>query len=127
LSRFLGLVVVVFSAVVSASAFSSLKSADNQIVLVAVGIISLIATLLASVQAFLNYPELAAKHQTAGLAYGQLRRRLEETVVSIKDSDELKKEMDEIRKEIDKMEAKSPILTQRFQDEGLKIVKPDLA
>jgi len=127
LSRTIGLIVVVLSAVTSASAFSSLNSSNNQVVLAAVGIISLIATLFSSVQAFLNYPDLASKHQTAGLNYSKLRRWVEETLVCTTVALELKDKMDEIRRQIDKLDAESPVLTQSFFNQGLKIVDSELA
>jgi hypothetical protein len=116
--------VTIFSILIGTTIFATLGSSKSQEFLIAAGIISMIAAVLSGIQTFLNYPELAAKHQSAGCKFGELRRRIEELIVVTKDPMELEKAIGEIRCEWNALDKESPELPQQFHDDALKIVKP---
>lgn len=126
MGRMLGIPVTIFSVVIGTSIFSNLGSSKNQEVLVAAGIVSMIAAVLSGIQTFLNYPELAVRHHSAGCKYGELRRRIEELIVIAKDPGELEEAIAEIRREWNSLDNESPEIPQKYHDEALKICKPEL-
>ncbi|HEX2093388.1 MAG TPA: SLATT domain-containing protein, partial [Longimicrobiaceae bacterium] len=72
----LGIPVVILSAVVGATV--AFQSSSDTRVKAAVGTLSVIAGILASLQTFLRHAERAEKHRIAAVRYGSLRRELEE-------------------------------------------------
>lgn len=125
--RMLGIPVTILTIIVGTSVFSTLGSSDNKLVLLSIGFLSIIAAVLSGVQTFLNYPELTQRHYAAGIKYGILRRRIEESISFTIDPSELKKLMNDIRDEWDQLEKESPIISQSFHDKALLFVKPDIA
>jgi hypothetical protein len=74
----LGLCVIGITAVTGTSAFLSLVAhAVTPALHVAIGMTSISAAVLASLQTFLRYSERAELHRRAGARYGAVRRRLE--------------------------------------------------
>ena len=120
--RLLGLLVTVFSVIVGTSIFASLNSSDSRGILILVGIISLAATVLSAIHNFLNFGERTEKHQAAGIKYGGLRRRIDESLVTITQEDQMEKEISEIRKELDQLEQEAPVVPQKFIDQAAKKV-----
>src|SRR6476659_1613556 len=57
-----GIPVTVLSIITGTTIFGSLKSSRSDHILMAVGIISLLAAVLSGLQTFLNYPEQSQKH-----------------------------------------------------------------
>jgi hypothetical protein len=76
--RRLGLAVIAITAATGTSAFLSLvATAVTPQMRIVIGLTSLCAALLASLQTFLRYSERAELHRRAGARYGAVRRRLE--------------------------------------------------
>jgi hypothetical protein len=76
--RRLGLAVIGITAATGTSAFLSLvATAVSPDVRVVIGMTSMSAAVLASLQTFLRYGERAELHRRAGAQYGAVRRRLE--------------------------------------------------
>jgi hypothetical protein len=76
--RMLGLAVMGITTVTGTSAFLSLvATAVSPQVRIALGLTSMCATVLASLQTFLRYSERAELHRQAGARYGAIRRQLE--------------------------------------------------
>ena len=111
--------------VVSTSIFTTFNSSDNQQILIFTAIISLFAAILASLQTFLDYSALAAKHYAAAIKYGRLRRLTEEILVSKKEFNLICDNMSKVREEWNKVEEESPIIPQRFHDMAYETVKPN--
>src|SRR2546428_35193 len=88
--QLLGVPVTVFTVVIGTSVFTTLHSSPNERIIIMIGVTSVLAAVLSGVQTFLNYPEQAARHQAAGTKYGRLRRRVEEVISWIHDSQDLK-------------------------------------
>ena len=70
--------VIALTALVGTSVFATLQSDAGPRVQITLGILSVAAAVLASLQTFLGYSERAEKHRVAGAKYGALARHLEE-------------------------------------------------
>ena len=76
----LGLTAAGMSAIAGTTVFATLEQDSPSVfVRVAVGVFSVIATLLAAIQAFLRSSAIAERHKAAGVKFGQLRRELDQT------------------------------------------------
>jgi hypothetical protein len=73
----LGIPAVTLSAVAGATIFASVGSDLNLFAVIGVGLISLLAAVLAALQTFLGYSERAEKHRVAATRYNDLKRRLD--------------------------------------------------
>lgn len=81
LARLLGIPSVVLSAVVGTALFASLQeeTAAPFYLRLALGLVSVLAGVLAALQTFLGFGERADRHRAAGSAYGAVRREIEQT------------------------------------------------
>lgn len=76
--RNIGILSAVLSAIVGSSIFASLGQDSNEKLLVILtGLISLIATILTSVLAFLKLPEIANQYHNSGNEYAAIRKEFE--------------------------------------------------
>jgi hypothetical protein len=106
-SRMLGIPVILFTTIVGASIFSSFsESADTR---VAVGLLSLAAAVLSSLQTFFNYSDRAEKHRRAAAKFSSVRRRMELHAVREAVDPEL---MNVFREELDELASESPHVPQ---------------
>jgi hypothetical protein len=102
----LGIPAVMLSTVVGTSVFATLKTQQESWLLISVGLGSVFAALLTSLQTFLGYGERAEKHRLAGAKYGALGRELEMLRAG---SDAASAEViDDIRKRLDTLALESP-------------------
>lgn len=116
-----GVPVVAITSIVGTSVFSSTSSAaglDNHTRL-AMGAISVIAAVLASLQTFLNFSERAEKHRITAARYGAVRRGLEALLVRCANSVS-QDEMKQIQKEIDSLAADAPNISQKMFEKYMK-------
>jgi hypothetical protein len=109
----LGVPAVILSTIVGTAVFASLaKFADEESLLwpkIAVGLLSVVAAVLISLQTFLRYAEQAESHKTAGAKYAHLKQRLELLTTIPPDSDDkLKAELLSIEMEWEKVREESP-------------------
>jgi hypothetical protein len=77
----LGVMAVVVGTVVSTSIFGTLATSPAVGWRIVAGLLTLLASVLAAMQTFLNFASRATLHRTAGAQYGDVRRRCEETLV----------------------------------------------
>ena len=75
--RALGVPVVVVTAVVSTSIFSSLAEDPPDRWRIVVGVVAAAAAVLAALQTFFGFADAAARHRAAGAAYGGVRREVD--------------------------------------------------
>lgn len=75
--KMFGIPVVIITAIVGTTIFATMSQTENTWLKITTGIISVAATVLSSLQTFLNYSEKAEKCKTASLEYGDLARKLE--------------------------------------------------
>lgn len=114
--RRLGLAVIAITTATGTSAFLSLvATAVSPQMRVVIGLTSIGAAVLASLQTFLRYGERAELHRRAGAQYGAVRRRLEaihadDTAARVPCS---MRELDCVRDELDQIAQNAPHLPRR--------------
>lgn len=110
----LGLALIAVTAITGTSAFLSLVATGASPALrVAIGVTSMSAAVLASLQTFLRYSERAELHRRTGAQYGAVRRRLE----AIHAADPWHGDLRDItlaRDELDHIAQSAPQLPRRF-------------
>ncbi|MEM1278437.1 MAG: SLATT domain-containing protein [Cyanobacteria bacterium P01_H01_bin.152] len=77
----MGVPTIIISTLIGTTIFASLGSSQKIYIQIAVGLMSLSAAILSSLQTFLDYSELAGKHKQASIKYGELRREMEQVLV----------------------------------------------
>jgi hypothetical protein len=109
----LGVPVVIFSAVVGTSLFATLSQAKLPIALrITVGTISVLAAVLAAIQNFFGAAQLAEKHVLAADWYSSIRRRIEMIqALPPQARDDPTKVVDAIRKEMNTVGSQFPELS----------------
>lgn len=104
--RWFGVPAIVISALVGISAFSSIAAeVIPNYAKIAVGCLSVLAGVLTSLQTFFKFSERSEKHNTAGIRYGCLRRKLEYLHIQEKID---KKVLEGLLQELDKLAEDSP-------------------
>jgi len=102
----LGIPAVVLSTLVGTAVFATVQKQPELWLQITVGLASVAAALLASLQTFLGYSERAEKHRIAGAKYGALGRELEQLRASnVTPSPEA---LSETRKRLDALAVESP-------------------
>lgn len=115
----LGVPVVVLSAIVGTSVFTTLETTTitSNSIKITLGLTSVLAAVLASLQTFLRYAEQSEKHRIAGSRYGTLRRKIEQLLISIPEEDqELKKVLNELREDQDLIGSDAPDVPNRIYE-----------
>jgi hypothetical protein len=109
LNYLLGIPTIALSVIVGTTVFASLdKQATGQLK-IALGLVSITAAVLASLQTFLSFAERANRHRTAGAEYGAIRRTLEQLkTMPPQDEHELRRELDSIKKTMDELAKSAP-------------------
>jgi hypothetical protein len=102
----LGVPAVVLSTLVGTSVFATVQKQPELWLQITVGLASVTAALLASLQTFLGYAERAEKHRIAGAKYGALGRELEQLRAS--GAIPSTEAMSEVRKRLDDLAVESP-------------------
>jgi hypothetical protein len=106
---FLGIPVIVLSALTGGSEI--LGVIEKQVG----GVISLCIAVLAGLQTFLKFSQRSERHRIAGAHYGAIKRSLEETLITLVDSnDEAKAEVHEIKNKLDSLACESPEIPKKI-------------
>jgi hypothetical protein len=137
----LGIPVVVLTTLVGTSAFASISKAqgnsiqgleiDPDIVLLAVGTISVLAAVLSSLQTFLRYATRAEGHRIAALRYETLRRDMATTLALPREArGQPDRDLGSARQRMDRYAKESPTIGERqwvklSAEFGLSTVPPD--
>ncbi|MCP4689036.1 MAG: SLATT domain-containing protein [Desulfobacterales bacterium] len=77
MNRYLGVPVVVITALVGTTIFATLNENPDPFWKIVAGLVSLMGTVLASLQTYLGFSQAAEKHKTAGEIYRAERRRFD--------------------------------------------------
>lgn len=101
----LGIPAVVLSTLVGTSVFATVQKQPDPWLQITVGLASVTAAVLASLQTFLGYSERAEKHRIAGAKYGALGRELEQLSAFPEISHEA---LSNVRKRLDDLAVESP-------------------
>lgn len=107
---------VIFSAVVGTSLFATLSDANVPRALrVVIGLVSLLAAVLAALQTFFGFAERAERHVVAGDWYSAVRRGVDE-LLALPESDRgpARESLDGIRKEMSKISQQAPEIGQQL-------------
>ncbi|HET7235187.1 MAG TPA: SLATT domain-containing protein [Actinomycetota bacterium] len=119
----LGIPVVVLTTVVGTSAFASVQNAsetgdgaaNSQTWLIVVGVISVLAAVLSSLQTFLRYATRAEGHRIAALRYETLRRDMAETLALPRDArGQPEGSLNSARQRMDRYAKESPTIGERM-------------
>jgi hypothetical protein len=109
LSLVVGIPVVVLTTLVGTSAFAAVTHGASKTARLLVGVVSILAAVLASIQTFLGYGQSAERHRIAGARYASLRRSTEDALGRHDPSF-----LDRLRTEMDKVGAASPQIGRRI-------------
>ncbi len=120
----IGIPVVVLTTLVGTSAFASMQNTrsdsittggiDSDAILLAVGLISVLAAVLSSLQTFLRYATRGEGHRIAALRYESLRREMAETLAlprEVRGAPD--RDLDNVRGKMDRYSKESPAIGER--------------
>lgn len=116
-NRALGIPVVILTSVAGTTIFATLEGSPEPWVRILIGLLSVIAAVLAGLQTFLGYGELAERHKTVSQKYGALRREIEEMLAIHHVAREVPDEfLASVRTRWDQVDDESPSLSQKLYD-----------
>jgi hypothetical protein len=120
-NRYFGIPVVIMTALVGTAIFGTLQQNPELYWRILAGGISILATVLAALQTYLNFSEQAEKHKEAGNSYAELRRKFDllEIEMSQKGSshnDQAISELKQIVTEQDEISKKCPSIPDKIYD-----------
>ena len=121
----LGIPTVILTTIVGTSVFATLQNSSNDtepIVKILLGLASVTAAILSSLQTFLGYSERAEKHRLAGAKYGALGRELE-TLLTFPEDTIPQETIDKIRIQLDGLAIESPNNSQKIYILSEKVFK----
>jgi SMODS and SLOG-associating 2TM effector domain family 4 len=108
---YLGIPVVVLSAIVGTGVFATLTQEVNTGVKIAAGTISVIAAVLASIQTFLRFGERAEQHRVAAERWSAIRREIEKAcALSAEYAGDPKQLLDNLQTRMDEAADKAPAM-----------------
>jgi hypothetical protein len=111
----LGIPSLVVSTIVGTSVFAALSSATAPPFWV--GLLSMVAAVLAALQTFMDFGGRSDKHRAAAVKYKTSIRLLEEFLVQQKEGTPITKdEVDDIRASLDNLEEAAPVVMGRIYD-----------
>jgi Protein of unknown function (DUF4231) len=114
-----GVPTIALSTIVGTAVFTSLdkQAATWAWVHVLVGLCSVAAAVLSSLQTFFEYPERAERHRKAGVSYKAIIRELEEALAP--DSSMMRDTawLDKVRERLDALEEGAPVVPPGIYDE----------
>ena len=120
----LGIPIVILTTIAGTTVFATLESRPELWVKIGIGLLSVIAAVLASLQTFLRYSELSEKHKAAAVRYGALRREVEEVIVHCTDSSPCPREfLQNLRSRWDSLDQDSPTVRQKVYREVAAAVR----
>jgi len=122
----LGIPVVALTATVGTSIFASLNSSPDNSLKIAVGIVSVLAAALASLQTFFRFSDRANAHRTASAEWATLARKLLLVLIDLQGRQVPPQEKLQILRpciaEFDKLEASSPDVSDRLYNAATRQV-----
>lgn len=115
LNYILGVPVIVLSTLIGTTVFSTLEQTVIPAVKIILGLISVTAGILASLQTFLGFAQRAERHRSAGSHYGSIRREIEQYLaVSNKPNLESAQVLSALREKIDAASSDMPEVPQKI-------------
>ena len=124
LHYWLGIPTVVIAAFVGTAVFVSLEQDAGGSIKIVVGMISILAAVLASLQTFLGLSERAEKHRFIAASYASVRRNLELLHAFWPDDDaELAKKLHQVKIEMDSLAKSAPHVPEKLNQRIRKALK----
>jgi hypothetical protein len=120
-SIWLGLPVVIMTTLVGTSAFATFNEPSSSGAKITVGVISIAAAVLASIQTFLGYSQVAERHRIAATRYANSRRTIELALTRHDAS-----AVDAIRSEMDKVGGASPQIGAEDWESAIAVAKKQI-
>lgn len=111
----LGVIVVVATAFAGATTIAAEISGNSKL---ALGLLTLSATVLTALQTFLKLEERANRHRVAAAGYGQVRRQLE--LASSLTAEQTEARIKESEAALNKLAQESPSVSKRTYNKALK-------
>lgn len=107
----LGGAAVTLSAVVGTSIFVSITQAASVLVAIIVGLMSVTASVLVALQAYLDYGRRAERNRLAAVHYKAVIRKLEQVLTgTLASTDSQDARFDELRQRLDSLEEEMPVI-----------------
>jgi hypothetical protein len=108
-NSWLGIPTIILSAITGTTIFASLATQDKMLIWVKiiVGLLSVSAAVLASLQTFYNYHERAEKHRSTGVKYKEVIRSIEKNTLARGFSQQ---EIDNIYNRLNEIEESAPVV-----------------
>jgi hypothetical protein len=121
----LGLLVAILTAVVGTSVFATLQEDVSLSARISVGLISLLATVLAGVQVYAKLPEAITEYEKAARRFGAVRREIEEARLRLSslNEDEVLVLVATLRGRLDQVAEESPNAPGRLWERTRRHVK----
>jgi hypothetical protein len=124
LNYYFGIPTIVLTTVVGTAVFASLDRPDIADFKILIGLVSVLAAVLSSLQTFLGFQERSAKHRTTSAGYGSVRRRLELLKTFPPDQRaQLEQIFVEIKKAMDDLAQSSPEVPARIGSSALSTLR----
>ena len=116
-NRALGVLVTVFAAIGGTSVFASLLASDNQTVVLAAGVFTLVAAALSGIQTSLALGDSAGSHRSAAAGFFGLKERLE-IAIAFHDlgSEVTKAELEDFAKDAEQLEKGTKAVSDKIYD-----------
>ena len=120
-NRWLGIPVIVISTVVGSAVFATVEHEASGFIKIALGLLSILVAVLASLQTFLAYPERAERHRVTSARYASVRRELELlAATSDMSCPETKNQLMVVRQALDSCAEGAPHVPQLLQGRVVK-------
>lgn len=115
LHQILGIPAAVIAAIVGAGAFATVNASPSAVVVIGLGLLSITASILVSLQTFLRLDERSSRHRATAAAYGALKRELDFLLAQErKNPSSLQGPSDLIRQRMDVIARDAPEMPDRF-------------
>lgn len=111
----LGVLTISITAIAGAT---TLLATLGEVSKVLLGLLTLVAAILASLQTFLKLEDRANQHRIAGARYGHVRRKLE--LAMVLEASEKESRLKEAENELNSLASESPSVSKRVLDAALK-------
>jgi hypothetical protein len=115
--RALAIPVVVLTTVTGTAIFTSISSNTYSTGLqIFAGLLSMVAAVISSVATSLNYGQIAERHRSASVKYGNLRRDIEEQLCFMNNLPDIETKMKDFRTRWDAMDLEAPSIPEKIRE-----------
>ncbi|HKQ08226.1 MAG TPA: SLATT domain-containing protein [Blastocatellia bacterium] len=117
LHYYLGIPTMILTSLVGTAVFASLDKQSVGDIKILVGLVSILASVLATLQTFLGLSERAERHRVTAASYSAIRRQLEMIkTFQPEEKEKLIQTLTDIRDQMDSLAKSSPEVPQKIRD-----------